>query len=337
MDRNDPWAPLKLGVFITLGYFVARGMFDGIIIVTWGLPEGSPPLWQDEFWWTELVNGALFGYVPAALVVARHGIEADVGVLRPWLTGGDNAAAVFRDAALRPAGSIGTAIKFIGVMGAIVLVFLEPSVTLGIERSLSNPEFVWSLLRISLFAWWICSLFVADQIATRAYYDVGRNRVEIDLLDVRPLSQFARRGLRSALMWVIFSIIFSLFWLGGDTAARQNIYLLVIVLAMASAAFVVPLLGVHSRIQSVKKSELDRLRDEILAERAVVLNETSNADQQSPRLANLIAYYQLIERAREWPVDAANLLRFFLYLLIGLGSWLGGAVVELLLNRSLGG
>ena len=106
---------------------------------------------------------------------------------------------------------------------------------------------------------------------------------------------------------------------------------------MASAAFVVPLLGVHSRIQSVKRSELDRLRDEILAERAVVLNETSNADQQSPRLANLIAYYQLIERAREWPVDAANLLRFFLYLLIGLGSWLGGAVVELLLSRSLGG
>ena len=35
---------------------------------------------------------------------------------------------------------------------------------------------------------------------------------------------------------------------------------------------------------------------------------------------------QLIDNAREWPVDAANLLKFIGYLLLGLGSWLGGAV-----------
>ena len=55
----------------------------------------------------------------------------------------------------------------------------------------------------------------------------------------------------------------------------------------------------------------------------------------SPALANTAAYYQLIESAREWPIDAANLLRFFGYLLLGLGSWLGGAVVERLLDTAL--
>jgi hypothetical protein len=54
-------------------------------------------------------------------------------------------------------------------------------------------------------------------------------------------------------------------------------------------------------------------------------------------LANLIAYHQLIARVREWPIDFANLLRFFLYLFIGLGSWLGGAIVERLLDSTLGG
>ena len=94
---------------------------------------------------------------------------------------------------------------------------------------------------------------------------------------------------------------------------------------MATAAFIVPLIGVHNNIASVKRTELDRLRDEIRVERAVVIDKLSDENPASPRLANLTAYYQLIDGAREWPIDAANLLRFFLYLVIGLGSWLGVA------------
>ena len=103
----------------------------------------------------------------------------------------------------------------------------------------------------------------------------------------------------------------------------------------SATAFVVPLVGVHNNIQSVKRVELGRLRDEIRVERATVVNTSS--DDVNPRLANLIAYYQLIDRAREWPIDAANLLKFFMYLLIGLGSWFGGALVERLLDSTLGG
>ena len=51
----------------------------------------------------------------------------------------------------------------------------------------------------------------------------------------------------------------------------------------------------------------------------------------------MICYYQLIDSAREWPVDAANLLRFIGYLLLGLGSWLGGAVVERILDSAIRG
>ena len=39
--------------------------------------------------------------------------------------------------------------------------------------------------------------------------------------------------------------------------------------------------------------------------------------------------------AREWPVDAANLLKFIGYLLLGLGSSLGGAIVERILVSPL--
>jgi hypothetical protein len=164
---------------------------------------------------------------------------------------------------------------------------------------------------------------------------MGRDLIKVDLLDLKSLSPFARRGLRSALTWVVFSIIFSLFWV-GDAAAIGNLTLFVTVIAMATGAFVVPLWGVHDNILSAKSSELDRLRDEIRVERARFIDQASDDDGSSARLANLIAYHQLIDGTREWPIDAANLLRFFMYLIIGLGSWLGGAIVERLLDRTLG-
>lgn len=330
--------PLWLWGVITLAYILALCAYDGVVLAVGGFAQGSFPLWQSGLWWTEIVNGALLGFIPAALVYARRGIEADAKVLAPMLDGASgSAAADFCEAAGRSAGWLGSSFKIVGVVAGILLVFFEPSITLNYDRSLSNPSFFWVLVRLPLFAWLTCGLLVADLIATRAYFELGRNMQVADLLEIGPLSQFGRRGLRSALIWMTFSIVFSLFWLDVDTAARQNIYLLVGMLVMATGSFVVPLLGVHATIRSRKLSELDRLKDEIVLERAIVLEEPSQADQSSPRLANLIAYYQLIENTREWPIDAANLLRFILYLVIGLGSWLGGALVEVLLNRSLGG
>ena len=329
------WAPFWLGLSIAIGYLLIRCAFDGFFLATWGFPHGFNPLWRSDIWWPEIVNATLLGYIPAALVIARRGIDRDLSQLRPWLPRSDAEVDDIHAAATGPTGLAGRAFKLSGLVGGFVLVFVDPSLPHGVEPSLTNPVFMWPILWVPVFGWFICSLIVSDLNATRAYLRVGRNLIEVDLLDVQSLSPFARRGLRSALTWVLFSVIFSLFWLGEDTASRQNPLLLAIVLAMATAAFVLPLIGVHNNIRSVKRLELDRLRDEIRIERATVTNKLSD-ENASPRLANLIAYYELIHRAREWPIDAANLLRFFMYLLIGLGSWLGGAVVERLLERTLG-
>ena len=54
------------------------------------------------------------------------------------------------------------------------------------------------------------------------------------------------------------------------------------------------------------------------------------------RLANLVAWRGLVERVREWPYDASTLLRFALVVSLCLGSWLGGAIVDRLLDAFLG-
>ena len=336
LDDKGTWAPFWLGVSITIGFLLLRCAFDGFFLATWGFPQGFYPLWQSGGWWTEIVNAALIGYIPAALAMARRGIDRDLGSLRPWLPLSDAEVANIRADAIRPAGLVGRAFIIFGLVGAFVNVFVDPSLS-GAGPSLSNPGFMWPLFRIPVFILLLFILIVSDVNATRTYFYMGRNLIEVDLLDVQSLSPFARRGLRSALTWILFLIVFSLFWLGEDTASRQNPILFAAVLVMATAAFVVPLVGVHNNVLSVKRSELDRLSEEIRDERTVVTGEISNENPVSPKLANLVAYYQFIDQAREWPIDAANLLRFVMYMLIGLGSWLGGAVVERLLDQTLGG
>jgi hypothetical protein len=49
----------------------------------------------------------------------------------------------------------------------------------------------------------------------------------------------------------------------------------------------------------------------------------------------LFAYEARVESAREWPFDASTLVRFALLLTVPLVSWLGGALVERVVDRLL--
>jgi hypothetical protein len=335
--REGSWAPIWLGLCVAIGYLLIRCLFDTFFLITWGFPAGTSPWWQDDIWWPELVNATLIGYVPAVIMIAHRGTNRDLNQLRPWLPSVDAEVDKIRTAAIGPAGPAGQVFKLIGVAGAVLAVFTEPTISRDAEQSITNPGFLWPLLRLVAYAWIIFSLIVSDLKATRTYFNMGRNSIKVDLLGVHSLSPFAQRGLRSALTWIIFSIILSLFWV-GEQASKGNFGVLVIALTMATGAFIVPLIGLRNNIVSVKISELARLREDIRVERSTILNKKTMDDKtDSPRLANLIAYYQLIDRTQEWPINAASLLRFFMYVLIGLGSWLGGALVERMLDRTLGG
>ena len=49
----------------------------------------------------------------------------------------------------------------------------------------------------------------------------------------------------------------------------------------------------------------------------------------------MLALETRIAAVREWPLDASSLLRVGLYVMLGIGSWLGAAAVERLLDRVL--
>jgi hypothetical protein len=328
--------PIRLGIGIAVGYLISHSVFDGLFLLVCGFPDTAQPAWRHDFWLSDLINAALIGYLPAATRTARRGIVRDLDALRSHLRCTNAEFTRIRDEISGPGGPLSRAWSLSGIPIGIAIVCLEPSATMSAEASLSDPAFAWGLVRVATMLGLVSHLIVTDVRATRAFASLSRDLMIVDLLDVRSLAPVARRGQRSVLTWAVFSSIFSLFWL-GDSAARGNVFLLVLALGLATAAYFVPLLGVRRTIRAAKHAELDRLRERIRSESKVTGAAPVPGAEQSPRLANLVTYYQLIESTREWPIDATNLVRLALYLLLGLGSWLGGAVVERVLDGLLSG
>ena len=70
------------------------------------------------------------------------------------------------------------------------------------------------------------------------------------------------------------------------------------------------------------------VRAAIRRERDAALGHDDRGTQANARLPGLIALERRIEQVREWPVDFGMVSRFALYLGIPLFSWVGGALVE---------
>jgi hypothetical protein len=79
----------------------------------------------------------------------------------------------------------------------------------------------------------------------------------------------------------------------------------------------------------VLRAAIGGARDEVLAGR--------DAPETVAKLPGLIALEARIAAVREWPLDPSNVARVWLYLALGLGSWLGAATVERLIDWLLVG
>ena len=85
-----------------------------------------------------------------------------------------------------------------------------------------------------------------------------------------------------------------------------------------------PLRGIRKKIKAAKEQELDWCRLTLKSAR----DELKTGAGSERSIAELAAYRTIIENVRNWPFDNPTLVRFSLYILIPLGSWLGGAFVE---------
>jgi hypothetical protein len=306
-----------------------------LLWLAWGVvidASGGVPCWQSGWprirW--ELVNAVMIAYLAAATAVAVEGARRDLRALRPRLAGTPEE---FEDLLDRATNTPARWLHLAGALGVVVgvlIVDLDPHVWGGRRFDLANPELVWVFFR-NVLTNWLAWRLGAHELVLAAGFTRAARRVSLDLLDARPLSPFARKSQRSVGLWAGFLVIFSTFWL-GDVAGSANAFFLVLILAFLVPIYLVPLLGVHRRLVAAKQGELDRVNERI---RRMIPGEGAAPAAQAS-LADWIAWRRLVEDAREWPLEAPALVRSLLFVTLGVGSWLGGALVERLLGAILG-
>jgi hypothetical protein len=93
---------------------------------------------------------------------------------------------------------------------------------------------------------------------------------------------------------------------------------------IAWVGLTLPLRGIRAKIRIATSQELQWCQQALKTAREAL--KTGAAGSQS--IAEIIAYKTTIAQTRNWPFDNPTLVRFALYLLIPLGSWVGAAFVE---------
>lgn len=159
--------------------------------------------------------------------------------------------------------------------------------------------------------------------------------MRVDLLDLRCFAPLTRQGLRYALLVVGVISILALNLFDYDKPGLLTVVAIAnaVALAAAATALLLPLRGAHHAIHAAKRDELDWCNAELHRARAAL--ERDIAPSGSRSLADLVAWRGVVGAVPEWPLDAPTLRRFVLYLAIPLGSWLGGALVERIVDLVL--
>jgi hypothetical protein len=267
----------------------------------------------------------ILAYLPAAYAVGVRGARRAVADLRPFLNPGHEAsqlaasAGCFDPVAMRRAGFVG--------IGFCLLI------PLWIDRSLGGwaiwnlpPEPIFQRVLLPAVGWFAGRFLYSVWAESRRLSAIGRDHLRVDLLDLRCFEPLTRQGLRYALLVVGVISILALYLYDSDKRGLFTLVLFAngVVLAAAVTALLLPLRGARQAIVVAKRRELDWCEAALRRARA----ELESGPLAPGAVGDLVAWRGVVESVPEWPLDALTLRRFLLYLALPLGSWLGGALVE---------
>lgn len=186
-----------------------------------------------------------------------------------------------------------------------------------------NYDVYWHRVSTVPFVWWVACSFYVVVVESARLSRLSDRFDNLDLLDLGPYQPLVRQGLINALLLIGGVSVMSL--LGVDSRYGSVLIVSWITsLVLAWIGLMLPLRGIRRKIREAKDRELEWCRLALISER----DRLKSGDGQSSDIVEVLAYRDMINDIRNWPFDNPTLVRFALYLLIPLGSWLGGAFVE---------
>lgn len=170
----------------------------------------------------------------------------------------------------------------------------------------------WQYFRNLIYVFTLSQLAWIDIALARRLGKLLEEHGKINLLDRSGLRQLAKRARRSVLVWIPLLV--------------HSVAFLFVVLAVV----ILPATGIRRRYVEEKSRQLEKVRARIADRSAAVVDGSFTSE--SSNLPELVSWEQRLQQTRVWPYQMTVYLRVFLYVGIGLSSWVGAALVE----RSMG-
>lgn len=289
------------------------------------LPQEIIPRIMVSFCIVTGLNVALLAWVERATL-------RDLGTLRSSLrTSDEEHQALERSLTHFPLRALWVAVA-VGLAGHFLMT--------GSARGFSDmwpPEWR-ALFSISLWMVTAPATYILFSYAAR-FRRLARDLRELHLFDLRPLAPFSRLGLRTALFYTLgFTILFGAHrdWSADGIGIPDYVlWTSVVWVPLSVGLAMLPTWDVRQRIRAEKNAELDRVRAAMDGTPGALAGSSMAAHAAELRGVALLEYRDKVAAVREWPFDASGLRRLAFYVLIPPLGWLGGALVERVVDRVL--
>lgn len=208
----------------------------------------------------------------------------------------------------------------------------EPGLYLRADYWALGSAWSWSLGLFS--AWCLGRAVVATLGVSRDFSAIAAALPEIDLLDRAWLAPFTSQALFMALLWLLVPAI----WAVNLVDAPFLVVVPVIAgvcLGFGSAALLLPTHGVRRRLVAEKERELAAVHAALRGDESALSRSLLAHRGERPGVADLVVWARYVSELSTSPFTQGTRLRFVLYLALPFGSWLGGALVEWLVDRAL--
>lgn len=211
-----------------------------------------------------------------------------------------------------------------GTAHNVLLVSAEELELAGSDLSTMLPILTTTLI------WVVMATAISSLIDNALLFRRLALKVRIDPLNVRALTPFGAVAVSSTLALVGAQASFSLLTLGADTEYVTFVPGLIATGVPMVLLFLLPVLPLHRRILEAKRLEMDRISRDIESRQRSGVPDVDRYLALQP----LLTYRREVGDAPEWPFDTSVMGRLALYLIIPPLTWVGAALIEILIDSA---
>lgn len=229
--------------------------------------------------------------------------------------------------------------RSLGWQGAVLaagLLFGSIHMTLlyltGNLEGADNPLVTRMVATGTYIVWLVLTVVTTALIETAYAFNDAAKRVEVNLMNTRGLRPFAVIAMSFALAMIGAQAALTLMFLEGFSLSGFLPGWLALFVTMLFL-MALPVWPVHRAIVAAKQAEVTRINAAI---EAAPVDETDPV-QKAAIVGPLLQYRREILEVPEWPFDLGFVARIGLYLLIPPVTWVGAALIEILVDTAISG